>query len=109
MTNSKPYYIFEVDFFLLFRPTQNAINSLCINHAKNKRNKITILNVFLSIFDIVKNSKPLFRKVFMLQYFQYLILFYYTLNIFYKLALTFYVDVESVLGYLKLGKEQNFE
>ena len=58
MTNSKPYYIFEVDFFLLFRPTQNAINSLCINHAKNKRNKITILNVFLSIFDIVKNSKP---------------------------------------------------
>ena len=59
MTNSKPYYIFEVDFFLLFRPTQNAINSLCINHAKNKRNKITILNVFLSIFDIVKNSKPL--------------------------------------------------
>ena len=109
MTNSKPYYIFEVDFFLLFRPTQNAINSLCINHAKNKRNKITILNVFLSIFDIVKNSKPLFRKVFMLQYFQDLFLFYYILNIFYKLALTFYVDVESVLGYLKLGKEQNFE
>ena len=54
MTNSKPYYIFEVDFFLLFRPTQNAINSLCINHAKNKRNKITILNIVFQ--DIMKNS-----------------------------------------------------
>ena len=69
MTNSKPYYIFEVDFFLLFRPTQNAINSLCINHAKNKHSRISILNIVFQNFNIMKNfSQSFYDAIFPIFY-----------------------------------------